>query len=400
MKPIRMSGMATCFFAIAMATRVYAQDSTPATIEVRGLISMSAFTQNGRFGFGNGQSASWATAGSGVSQNLLGADVRNTRIGIALPGTNLDGNVTIGGLVELDFFGGFNGTSAFSDEQALLRLRHAYVDVTRGRTSIRLGQAFAPLLGYTPASVTHVAFPLGFASAGVIGWRQPGIIVSRELMTPQAQRRMRVQVAAFRGSWAGPDALDHASAGETSGFPQLEARVDIERAHWSTYGVVHVDQKRIADAAGATRELTGTAYEVGARVRRGPATVQGNGYVGRAIGQQMGQSAQFGDIGSRGGWLQAGWQLSDRLGLWGFAGVEDPYDTDILRELPEPARLRNDSRAVMLKYSVRSLAIGLEWLHSATRWSGEPGRQTASQFALGFSHAFSAKFGAETIVTN
>jgi hypothetical protein len=393
--------MAACLLMTAPAARVHAQDPTPAPIEVRGLISMSAFTQHGRFGFGNGQSASWATAGSGATHNLLGSDVRNTRIGLALPGTVFNGNVTIGGLVELDFFGGFSGTGGFSDEQPLLRLRHAYVDVTRGRTSIRMGQAFAPLFGYAPTSVTHVAFPLGFASAGVIGWRQPGIIVSQELLAPQAQRRVRAQIAAFRGSWSGPDPLDHTSAGETSGFPQLEARVDVERAHWSTYGVVHVDRKRIADEAAGARALTGTALEVGGRVRRGPATVQGNGYVGRAIGQQMGQSAQFGDIGSRGGWLQAGWQLSERFGLWAFTGIEDPFDADVLRELPAaPARLRNDSRALMLKYSVRSFAVGLEWLNSATQWSGEPGRQTASQFALGIGYAFSAKLGAEPAVAN
>ncbi len=73
---------------------------------------------------------------------------------------------------------------------------------TMNKTTIRVGQLWAPLFGVVASSYTHIAFPLGYGSAGDVGWRFPGIEVIQE-MSPST----RLTLALLRNTWNAPGDL-------------------------------------------------------------------------------------------------------------------------------------------------------------------------------------------------
>jgi hypothetical protein len=395
-RPLAAFCCAAAFLAAGAAAAQPSSDSGP-VVRIHGMISASVFAQDRAFGFGNGQNAVWAATGGDSDRWFVGGDVRNTRLSVELSdGDVVDGWLT-SSVIEIDFFGGFAGSSAFSDEQPHPRLRSVFVDLSNGRTSLRVGQATTPLFGYVPASLSHVAFPLGLGSAGVIGWRQPGVFLKHRLNGAEAPVRVGLQLAAFRGSWSGPGStVDHLSAGEAAVIPQLEARIDLDAAGtwgtWSLHVTGHYDRKDLS-VVGAEPfvdgRLDGTAFQLGGRVMAGRLTVHGNVYSGRAIGQQFGQATQFGDIGGWGGWLQMGATVMPRTSVWLFHGFEDPVDDDVRSEIGAGGRFDNVNRAAMLKHGRGAYAVGLEWLQSRTRWSTDElhtgGEDTSTGNQLAFS---------------
>lgn len=379
--------------------QVVPADSSSLKVEIHGMVATSFFLQDNSFGFGNGQNATFVANRSPTDDPwILGGDVRNSRVRMDLTGLPLDGAWDASAHLEVDFFGGFNGTGAFSDEQAHLRLRSAYVEIQTGNTSFRLGQAFALLLGNVPASVSHIAFPLGYGSAGVIGWRHPGLFFTQRLRSSPTFGA-DLKVAALRGSWKGPgDNLDQESAGETAAFPQLEVRLDLRGVYsgglrWSAYTVVHRDRKDLSGIhppEGRDDVLDGEALEFGGRLDVRSVTFHGNAYSGRAIGQQLGQLTQFGDVRSRGAWGQVGYQLTSLWSAWFFMGSDNPDDDDI-RKMGGAARVRNDSWASMIRYASGPISMGLEWMGVTTRWTegGEGVRlRKGNQFSLSAVYKF------------
>ena len=148
------------------------------TLTISGFVSATLFLDRGVFGaFGQGQNAEWAAAPAtqpGVDQAFLDGDIRNTRFNFTFTGSPVMGKWAPKAVIEADFYGAFNGAPPFGDEQPQLRARVLYADLSNGRTTIRIGQMWAPLFAEVPVSLTHIAFPLGYGSAGMIGWRFPG----------------------------------------------------------------------------------------------------------------------------------------------------------------------------------------------------------------------------------
>lgn len=390
-----MKRSASCCLTVAFllsAAPVVAQ-TTP-SVTVKGFVSATVYMQDQSMAFANGQAAEWAASDNDTDQWFLSGDVRNTRIQLGITGPDLPNSWRTSGVVELDFFGGFNGTGAFSDEQMTPRLRLAYVDLAKGGTTLRIGQAWTPLFGATPASVTHVAFPLAYGSAGKVGWRFPGVFLYQNLTDAEAATKLQLQLAAFRGSWAGPgDNLNSQSAGEASSIPQMEARLDVNgtagSTGWNAYVVGHVDRKDLSGvgAEASDDELTGTAFEVGGAFRPAPLTVQGNAYWGTAIGQQFGAITQFGDIASWGAWGQVGFQFTPSWSVWGLYGMDDPDDDDVVAS--GNTRLLNSQIAGMIRYSVGAYSLGVEYLHASTDYALETGgEETFDANQLSFSVLF------------
>jgi hypothetical protein len=368
-----MSCRAAWILLVGLAAPAAAQDA-PAPV-LKGFIATTLFLQSDAFGFGNGQNAQWVRpARVGMSDRIMGGDVRNSRVTLLLPLTRISDALRAGAVLEIDFFGGFNGTGPLSDEQPLPRLRSAYADLTRGRTVLRVGQAFTPIFGNVPVSSSHIAFPLGYGAGGVIGFRSPGLFLFHDFSDPAARFRVSAQAAAFRGSWTGPgDLTDHGGPAEAAAVPQLEARLDLSgrsatgSTTWSTYFVGHYDEKNVVHQ-GSESVLTGRAVAVGARLDHGLLTVHGNAYRGRAIAQQMGQMAQFGDIGGGGEWVQAGVRLGAGWSLWAFGGQEDPSDAELLSLLSGDVRLRNRLGALSAQVTAGGYTTGVQWLRAATDW--------------------------------
>ncbi len=168
------------------------------SVAFHGFVNATAFSQSRPFNFGNGQNAEWPTPGSRGS--LSGVDIRNTRFWFDMTGAKMGENWTGGGHLEFDFFGGNNGTGAYSGQQPIPRLRSAYLDLANANsgTKVRIGQQFNLLfpIDSVTDSVAHVAFPLGYGT-GMIGWRYPGVVVMQDLNKGSTGNKWRLDVGAF-----------------------------------------------------------------------------------------------------------------------------------------------------------------------------------------------------------
>ena len=379
-----------------------------ASLTLKGFISATAFAQDQNFAFGNGQNAEYPLPPeTEVDRWFGGGDVRNTRLTLVFDGPKVVGSFKVAGTVEMDFFGGNNGTGAFSGQQPLPRLRLGFADLTNGSTTIRIGQQWAPLFGNVAASLSHIAFPLGYGSAGDIGWRFPGIFVYQTLTPKGAAVNAEAQFAVMSGSWncdapltttCANDNIDFRAAGNGS-WPQFEARFNVGGKSgdmsWSTYIVGHLDEKDLSGAGASggaavpNDRLQGSAVEIGAKFQIGPFMLQGNGYTGHSIGQNFGMITQFGKIQSTGGWAQVGFDFTKNWGVFAFWGMDDPKDSDVLAS--KNNRLRNEMYVGMLRWRSGPFQIGFEYLHDKLRTGTTTGtitNTTGRQLALSALYTF------------
>jgi hypothetical protein len=336
-----------------------------------------------------------------------GGDIRNTRLTLAFDGPRLFGDWKAGGVVEMDFFGGYGTTnSAFVAEQPDPRLRLGYVQLSNGSTTIQLGQQWSPLFGNTAVSLSHIAFPLGYGSAGDIGWRFVGLFVIQNLTPKDSVVHADIQAAVMSGSWNGPNCdttnncVNFQTAGNAS-WPQFELRVNLggklgDKGTWSTYLVGHIDEKDLSGSGasgcagtpnpcgpGVTDDkLTGSAVEIGAKFQIGPVLIQGNGYTGQAIGQQFGMLTQFGKIQGQGGWAQVGFDITSN---WESSDSGE----STIRRTPtscgrRPAgRMKNTMYAGMLRWKCGQLAFGFEYMHDELKVGASSQADRQSAGALG-----------------
>ncbi len=340
------------------------------SLTIKGFVIASLYAQDANFAFGNGQSAEFPTTEYSKDSWFLGGDVRNTRLTLDWKGPEVEG-FNVGGLLEADFFGGFPG-GAFTDEQPNPRMRLAYVDITKGKTTYRIGQAWSPMFGNVPVSPTHVAFPLGYGAAGDVGWRYPGLFVYHPF-----SKSTKLTLAAMRGSWNDGSVPFGGGAGE-SGTPQFEARLDFSGETFSLYLVGHYDQKdcnlvgdqavNVCGAGYTKKSLDGTAIEVGAKAKFGNFSLQGNLYSGTAIGQQFAHITQFGDISGWGGWVQGSYKFSGPWSANLYYGLDDPDDKDVTAS--GNSRLKNEMIAASVMYSKGPYVFGIEWLNDTLTTAG------------------------------
>src|SRR5579863_2394930 len=306
---------------------------------LHGFIGTSFYWQDQNFIFGNGQNAEFpAPASPGQSNDLSGSDVRNTRLWIDIDAPAGEGAWAASAHIEGDFFGGFNGTGAFSSEQESPRLRMAYfiLDDAAAGSSFRIGQQWNLLFpaDNVPESYTHIAFPPALA-VGIIGWRFPGVVWSKELGA-RDDADWHLDLGAFEGSWNGPgNDIDAGSAGSAGFHPQLEARLYVENGSLLWYTVVHYSREDLTGVGGTASALLAAsisshAYEGGLRWQSGPWVLHAGAYEGRGLGSEFGALVQFGDIAEWGGYTQLGYKFTPEWALYGSYGRVLPNQKEVL----------------------------------------------------------------------
>ncbi|BBD78694.1 hypothetical protein ALSL_0015 [Aerosticca soli] len=355
------------------------------SVAFHGLLSATAFGENRRFGFGNGQNAEYPIAGK--SGSLSGIDVRNTRFWFDMTGPQLGGGWSGGGHLEMDFFGGFNGTGPYARQQTTPRLRQAYIDLTNPENGsvVRIGQQWNLLtpLDNLPVSLAHIAFPLGF-STGILGWRYAGAVWMQDLNRGGDGPKWRLDVGAFDGNWSGPDNnTDFLSAGNADFRPQIEARLHVQGKGWLAYAVGHYATVDLRGTQGTAPtpirdKLTSTAFELGGQWKPGPWTLKGQAYTGKALGQTFGALSQFGDIKEKGGFLQVSYNFTPVWSLNATAAVVKPNKDDVIRWLGYGSNgfVRNRQAALSLLYDATSFAFGLEVMHDKLDTNKGNGEET------------------------
>ena len=399
----------TLLWSSSLSAQSTVETGTKVGLTIRGFISATGFAQDQPFAFGNGQSAEYPLPPQTTTDRWFGGgDVRNTRLGFVFDGPKVSEKWKVNGTLEADFFGGNNGTGAFAGQQLVPRLRLAFVDLTDGRTTLRIGQQWAPLFGNFAVSLSHVAFPLGYGSAGDIGWRYPGIFLYRGLTAKDAKLTAELQFAVMAGSWNGPGSTTDSNTAGNASFPQAELRFNVGKklsnGSWGLYVVGHVDRKDLTgpNSTKPNDTITGSAAEFGAKLQAGAFMIQGNVYNGRSIGQHFGAITQFqlaastdaakSEIQSTGGWAQVGYDLNKKWSLFAFAGMDDPKDADVLSTVAAPtaARLKNVMFNGMLRWKSGPVAIGAEFMHVKLTTGAATGTTstTGNQISLSTMYTF------------
>ena len=365
-------------------------------ISLHGFIDTGFFWQDQNFVFGNGQNAEWPVANTtGSKNNLSGFDIRNTRAWLDFTGPATDNGWKVSAHLEGDFFGGNNGTSAFSASQATPRLRQAFFTLKSpdGGSSVTLGQQWDLLfpIEEVPASFTHIAFPLGLGT-GMIGWRFTGIVYSQELNqgAEAGTAKWRLDLGAFNGSWDGPgNNVNFGTAGNANFNPQIEARLHVDDGSWKSFITVHSSHESLAGVGGAAptpiaSSITSYAIEAGTIWSSGPWSVLGSVYNGKGLGQVFGAMAQFGDIKETGGYVQGGYKLDPHWGLYATYATVRPNQGDVNTWIGNGGLLKNQQTGLDLLYSNGPYGIGLEWMHAVLR-STTTGTNTVSTVGNQFS---------------
>ncbi len=341
-------------------------------VALHGFINATVFHQDRSFIFGNGQNAEYPVPGP--SGSLSGGDVRNTRFWLDFSGARLADGWTGGGRIEMDFFGGFNGAGAFSQQQAIPRLRQAYLalDHPSSGTQIRVGQQWEFMfpLDNVPESLAHVAFPLGFAT-GMVGWRFPGVAVMQALNPGTTGVKWRLDLGAFEGSWSGPgNNVNFLTAGNAGFKPQLEARLRAQGQDWVAYAVAHYSRIDLRGVGGTAptpikSSFDSTGFELGGKWTPGPWVLMATGYTGRGLGELFGALVQFGDIKETGGYVQVGDHLTPNWAAYLTWAASTPDKRDVIRWMGNGATglLRNQQTAFSLEYTAGAYEFGVELLH-------------------------------------
>ena len=345
------------------------------SVALHGFISATAFDQSKSFTYGNGQNAEYPVPGSNGS--LSGVDVRNTRFWLDFSGAKFAGDWSGGGRIEMDFFGGYNGTGAYSQQQPIPRLRQAYMDLTNPETgsTIRIGQQWELMfpLDNVSTSLSHIAFPLGFGT-GMIGWRFPGIVWMQDLNHGSSGPKWRLDLGVFQGSWNGPDGAvnntNYLTAGNVGFRPQLEARLHVQDKDWLAYAVAHYSEIDLRGVGGTVATpvqstVKSVGYEVGGQWKPGPWVLKGLVYTGKGLGEIFGDMSQFGDIKDTGGYVQAGYNFTPHWSANAFYSMSKPNTDDVIRWMGNGASglLRNRQSALNLQYAAGAYELGVEWIY-------------------------------------
>lgn len=343
------------------------------SVALHGFVSATAFTQNKSFTFGNGTNAEFPVAGNKGS--LSGVDVRNTRFWLDISGAKFAGDWVGGGRIEMDFFGGVNGTGPYSQQQLTPRLRQAYMDFTNPTTgtTVRVGQQWELMfpLDNVPVSLAHIAFPLGFGT-GMIGWRFPGVVLMQDLNHGADGPKWRLDAGVFEGSWSGPgDNTNYLTAGNAGFRPQVEARLRVADTDWVAYVAAHYSEVDLRGVGNVVPNppikdtIKSTGYEIGGSWKPGPWVFNALAYTGKGLGEIFGGLVQFGDISESGGYLQAGYHFTPHWSAYAFYGIGAPDKNDVYRWLANsPAgRLKSQQSALSLQYDAGAYSLGLEWMH-------------------------------------
>jgi hypothetical protein len=363
-------------------------------VAVHGFISASAFSQDRTFvNYGNGQNAEVpapptpANRANGYTGSLSGVDVRNTRVWVDFTGAKFNDSWSGGGRLEMDFFGGNNGTGAYARQQPIPRLRGAYMDIINADSgsTFRIGQMWDLMfpLDNVPTSLSHIAFPLGYGT-GFVGWRYPGVIWMQELNHGTDGVKWRLDLGAFDGNWNGPNnpagnaTVNYLTAGNADFKPQIEARLRAQGSNWLGYLVGHYADINLKGVGNINpnpikEKISSVGYEVGGQWKPGPWTFKGLVYTGNALGQIFGAMSQFGDISESGGFVQAGYNFTPKWSVNAFHSMVRPNRADVVRWTTTgptvgTALLRNNQSALSLQYASGAYELGVEWLYDRLRY--------------------------------
>jgi len=388
--------VALLFGSAALAQAQEAPKPPPFTFALKGFVSMSACSQDAVYELSECQQSLMARAEPADDSSSLTFDVRQSRFNFSVKGPPVLFGATPTAVLELDFFGGFS-SGAFGDASVFNRLRLAYSELNWGSTRLVFGQINDLVFAMAPVSLSHIAFPIGYAT-GNIGWRRPGVSAFHTLaLSPD----MKLELAGTIGRSSYQDAAaavgdnftaraNRTNLGEASGLPSFEGRATFSYKTMVTAFVAGHYNKVDLNGLGTrgNDDIAVTAINAGAKVVYGPVTVAATGYTGKNTGPLLGNLVQIPlpvaaavgppavpplllatiadtDVSSTGFWVQAGFNFTKELSLWGFYGQQEPDQADA--KTLQMARLKNTTMNGILQYRDGGYGLSAEYLAFKTK---------------------------------
>ena len=401
---------------------------------LHGFVSSSLYFQDANLGPSEGQSALYVNAQSATLKQpnkdrlVFGGDVRQSRFNFSVTGPKESVlGATPKAVLEIDFFGNF-GSGNYGDVSLTPRMRWAYAELDwGGGNRFVAGQNNDLIFTIAPASLAHIAFPYSYG-AGNVGWRRPGIFGFHTIGDKKATN-FEFAWEVGRSQWADQGAQTQAqnatgtcttgatpapgcpnpnipgngigqgtvglggdpygfSLGEASGLPAVEARIMLASGSaWNLFTTGHwqrIDRSGVGNVAAIPgiftpgKDIDTIAMNVGGKATVGPLQLAAIGFTGKNLAPLVGNFLQFqantiGDVHGMGGWVQAGFNFTKQLSLWGFIGTEKPNEAEAIAA--RFVRLSNVTSVGMLQYrdstkvgGVNSdYAVAFEWVHMRTR---------------------------------
>lgn len=279
--------LVAALFAAPVANR--AQEAQKVTFDASGTLIMNGFANRGDLDAR--ELPRWALDNGAADQRAFGMSARQSRLraAIGIPTDGFLGGATLKGLVEADFAG-----DAKSSDNVIPRLRHYYVSSTwkdLSNLSLLVGQTWGVAGGaYFTESLAHWVLPR-FAGAGFAFRRSPQVRVSADVPAP-GPVAFSVMAAALTPGDSG--SAFSGSAGNTSAFPNLEARVSgaykengkplAEVGLWTHYGREKYEIAAVAPVTYAQDAVAKSqAFGADVRVTLPYVTLVGHAFTGQNL---------------------------------------------------------------------------------------------------------------------
>ncbi len=317
-----------------------------------------------------------------AEQDVFSMNARHTRLGMNIDGPSFGEGGKITGKIEMDFAGGFPNSSTAA-RQPLLRLRHAWVQVSKPTWEARFGQDWALIAGPFPNTTSFVVG----AGKGNLWMRYPQIRYTVK------KNPVRFSVSINRpmagnikyDDYAGGD-FDFVGDGERSGTPWIMGRL------WYTEGKAtvsvsgHYGQEQINDNLGVKHDNETFSLNADLQYSSGPLKLTARAFYGENLNSFFGgvfQGFARGDstvtnISSKGGWAQMVYSFNKNWSATVGGGMDDPEDD----ELSSGNRCKNDWLFTNITYNLaKSVTFMLEYEHLKTSYiDREAGKNKRIQF--------------------
>jgi hypothetical protein len=343
----------------------------------------------------------------------LGGSARQTRLGLKFTGPKI-GGAQSGGALEADFSGGFPAIP-IGENFGVVRLRLANARLDWEKTSLVVGQEWAPFAPVNPFSLASAGIP-SLATSGNLWTRSPQVRLERRWRKGRILWQGAVLSPASGDFPAGANApaLLQPGAGAASKTPYLQSRVSFNSKNW--LGLKKAGSVGFSGQYGRGRvvgqpvevETTGLALDWSFPLAR-RVTLAGEAFFGRGLagfqgGVFQGVTPDFAfargaslvaggarAVGARGGWAQVGWTppaWQDRLTVYAMFGQDDPRDEDLVNLARRDVRTRNQTYGFSSFYKLSpQLMWGAEWRRTITTHSNS-GRQTNNHLNLSAAYNF------------
>jgi hypothetical protein len=382
------------------------------TFGFHGFAGLTLYVQDAQTRVAPGQLAMWAFPQQsaiggkqpGTDKLVFNGDVRQTRLNFSAAGPQIWYGATPKAVVEIDFAGGF-GNGNFGDISLTPRLRLGYVEVDWGKHRLLFGQQNDLTVAFVSYSLSHLAFPLSFAS-GLVGWRRPGIFGYHTVAGDRSSTWLELAYEIGAPHWAigvanignqvgtpgnpGTDRFGF-NNGEASGIPAFQGRVTLgQGSNYQVYAAGHwnrIDRNGVDSTGGpfSPKDLDVVALQVGARAVVGPLTIQGQGFTGKNLAELTGAFLQFqtnniNDIHEYGGYVQAGFNFTPEWSVWGMIGTDKINQADAFAAhaaLATYGVVQNVVGQAFVQYRLGAFALSLEWTHFYTKTLGANGTNVA-----------------------